>query len=295
MGDKSKSNSHLSAFIGGTLAGWAKVIVGQPFDIVKVRLANSTEPTSAVKMLTGIIRQEGVLTLWRGSLPPFIGVGIFTSILFGSYNNFKKRLQPDPLVSIAYWKYYACGFAAGMCNTIVSIPTEGLRIRRQVQGRVDPRGDPHYKSDLDCMVTVFKNHGLKGWYKGSVSTIIRDSFGFGTYFCTYEILVDNTKPPGGSIADLHPFTLFCFGGFSGIILWTIWYPTDAVKSRIQGDSLANPRYSSLKDCVSQMFRNEGFKSFYRGYTPCLLRAFPVNASMWLTYELYGRFTKRLDG
>lgn len=290
--EKSASSQRISAFIGGTLGGWAKTIVGQPFDIVKVRLANSSEPTSAVKVLKNIVTKEGFFTLWKGSLPPFIGFGLCSSILFGSYANLKKQIQGDSKTTLAYWKYYVCGSIAGVANTIASVPTEGLRIRRQLQGRVDPRGDPLYKSDLDCMVTVFKNHGLKGWYKGGAVTMVRDAFGFGTFFCTYEMLVDNLKPLGGSVADLGALTLFCCGGISGIMYWLLWYPIDAVKSRIQGDSLANPRYSSMSQCAALMKKNEGPRSFYRGFLPCMMRAFPVNAAMWLTVEVYGRFTNR---
>eukprot|EP00359_Climacostomum_virens_P004538 CAMPEP_0204899784 /NCGR_PEP_ID=MMETSP1397-20131031/2056_1 /ASSEMBLY_ACC=CAM_ASM_000891 /TAXON_ID=49980 /ORGANISM="Climacostomum Climacostomum virens, Strain Stock W-24" /LENGTH=278 /DNA_ID=CAMNT_0052067783 /DNA_START=12 /DNA_END=845 /DNA_ORIENTATION=- len=278
MGDEKKHR--ISAFIGGTLAGWSKVIVGQPFDIVKVRLANSSEHSSAVKVLKNIIQHEGVLVLWRGSLPPFIGIGVCMSIMFGTFTNLKKHLQSDPRETLAYWKYYACGATAGVLNTVASTPSEGLRIRRQVQGRVDPRGDPLYKSDWDCIVTVFKNHGLKGWYKGYVPTLVRDFFGFGTFFCSYEILVDQFKPPGGTSADLHPATLFCFGGIAGMIFWLLWYPLDAVKSRIQGDSLSNPRYPSMWNCITSMAQQEGLKSFYKGFAPCMLRAFPVNAAQW---------------
>jgi len=34
---------------------------------------------------------------------------------------------------------------------------------------------------------------------------------------------------------------------------------------------------NVAHCVSQMYHLEGFKSFYRGFVPCMLRGFPTNA------------------
>jgi len=40
-----------------------------------------------------------------------------------------------------------------------------------------------------------------------------------------------------------------------------------------------------------MWKNEGMKAFWRGFTPCLIRAFPANAACFFTYE----FTRKLLG
>ena len=50
----------------------------------------------------------------------------------------------------------------GLANSVVSAPAEGMRIIMQAQGKMDPRGDPHYASSMDCMKTVYKNYGLRG-------------------------------------------------------------------------------------------------------------------------------------
>ena len=41
--------------------------------------------------------------------------------------------------------------------------------------------------------------------------------------------------------------------------------------------------------VKQILKTEGPRAFYRGFTPCVLRAFPANGSLFATVEV----TKKL--
>jgi len=49
------------------------------------------------------------------------------------------------------------------------------------------------------------------------------------------------------------------------------------------------KYKNILDCVSKILKNEGGKAFFKGYVPSLVRAIPVNASIFLGVNL----TKRL--
>lgn len=43
-------------------------------------------------------------------------------------------------------------------------------------------------------------------------------------------------------------------------------------------------YSSIKDCAIRSYQAEGISVFFRGLGPAVLRAFPVNAVTFFTYE-----------
>lgn len=60
---------------------------------------------------------------------------------------------------------------------------------------------------------------------------------------------------------------------------------DVVKSKMQTDSLSNPRYNGVIDCMKKIVHKEGIKGLYRGLGPCVARAIPVNASIFLFYEV----------
>jgi solute carrier family 25 carnitine/acylcarnitine transporter 20/29 len=68
------------------------------------------------------------------------------------------------------------------------------------------------------------------------------------------------------------------GGLAGFFYWAPFYPIDVVKSALMGDShLAGQRkYSGTLDAVKKLYAANGIKGFYRGFVPCLARAFPAN-------------------
>jgi Mitochondrial carrier protein len=92
------------------------------------------------------------------------------------------------------------------------------------------------------------------------------------------------------------------GGLGSFTFWFFGIPADNVKkyvirkpsysphipnahlsSRIMGRSLDVPPISALR-VAEDIYRNLGWRGFYRGLTPCFLRAFPANASALFVYE-----------
>lgn len=61
-------------------------------------------------------------------------------------------------------------------------------------------------------------------------------------------------------------------------------PLDVVKSRIQGDDLTRPRYKGMVHCFSEIWKKEGYRSFFLGTTLVTIRAFPANAATFVGYE-----------
>ena len=74
------------------------------------------------------------------------------------------------------------------------------------------------------------------------------------------------------------------GGLAGIATWTLLYPVDLVKTKIQSDSLDNPKYKNSVDCFRQMLKEgKGIKSFYLGFDIMIVRAFFVNACGFVAF------------
>lgn len=62
------------------------------------------------------------------------------------------------------------------------------------------------------------------------------------------------------------------------------YPMDIIKSKLQTQALGRGLYKGIWDCARQVVRYEGVGGLYRGFSPCLMRAFPANAAAFLAYE-----------
>jgi solute carrier family 25 carnitine/acylcarnitine transporter 20/29 len=77
-----------------------------------------------------------------------------------------------------------------------------------------------------------------------------------------------------------------------LLFWALTYPTDVIKSTLQSDELerSQRKYNGIIDCAKKMYYNEGgMKRFWRGFSPCLLRAIPANAAMLYTVERARQF------
>ena len=120
---------------------------------------------------------------------------------------------------------------------------------------------------------------------------------------------------GQSPADLPALHIITAAGAAGILFWLLVYPTDVIKvclnnhwqlhtalttlqhntpqqSSIQADSIdkSKRKYKGIIDCAQQMYKEGGWRRFFSGLTPCLLRAVPANAGkqliLFLSFSLY---------
>ncbi|KAJ1983790.1 hypothetical protein H4R33_004625 [Dimargaris cristalligena] len=131
---------------------------------------------------------------------------------------------------------------------------------------------------------LYALRGVRGLYQGLFSHMLRDSLGTGIYFCTYEtikrLMSSPESPPG-------PLTFFLSGGICGVFSWLIIFPIDLVKSTIQKDALLPShlvRYRGFLDCFTDLYRQRGIVSLYRGISVTLIRAFPIHSLNFLVYE-----------
>jgi hypothetical protein len=80
------------------------------------------------------------------------------------------------------------------------------------------------------------------------------------------------------------------GGLTGICYWLSCYPIDVVKNRLQAaPDTSPPVYSGMRDVARVIYREAGVRGFFRGFVPCILRAFPANASCFVAFEMAMRW------
>ena len=59
---------------------------------------------------------------------------------------------------------------------------------------------------------------------------------------------------------------------------------EQVKSAIQTDNpnVASRKYKGIWDCTGKLYQEGGWRRFYRGFSPCLMRSVPANAVLLYT-------------
>lgn len=276
-------------FISGFNGGVAGVLVGHPFDTIKIRLQtqNSLNPryTGALHCFSSIIRQESPVGLFKGMATPIITIAGLTSVIFGTFGFCLRRLDEGKLSS-----HVLAGFGAGTVQSFLICPIELSKIKIQVQGigvKKSNLNKQKYAGSVDALLKILKSEGISGCYRGLGMTLIRDVPGYGIYFFVFEgvcrMFLPYT-PPGESLGVVP---LLVAGGLSGVANWFCVYPFDVLKSRFQSDG--THKYSSYVDLVKKSYSQEGFRVFSRGLGITLVRAFPTCAAIFTSATL----TKRL--
>jgi solute carrier family 25 carnitine/acylcarnitine transporter 20/29 len=295
VGKSGESESLITVkdFVAGTVAGVLQVLVGQPFDIIKVRIQAQSPINPIYKNPYDCARKiylnEGLYTFYRGTLSPLVGIGACVSIQFGVNEACKrllKRYQKDNKKNdpnhLSLFQLASCGAVAGLANAVVSIPVEHIRIKMQVEGT---KLNKKYSGSYDCLKKIYTEHGIHGIYKGGMPTLPREAISYFFYFGMYEGFMQWSEKKHGNRNDIPMWKVMIFGALAGFGEWLPGYPFDVIKSKYQADDINNPKYTSLKSCAVDIYKTSGVKGFYSGLVPCLMRAPPANAATFAGFEI----------
>ncbi|PRW59812.1 mitochondrial arginine transporter BAC2-like [Chlorella sorokiniana] len=291
-------------FIAGGIAGACGVVAGQPLDTVRVRqqtacpaAARQPAASGGLALLRSIAAGEGVRQLFRGLTYPLLAAALQNAVVFQSYGTAgrllqqlegqqvapqqqaqqQQRQQQQPqqpqqqLLSLS--QVFWAGCAAGMVQTVGAVPVELLKVRLQLQTAV--RGQPGYVGPLSLLRRIWRTEGLRGLYRGTVVTCIRDCPSYGVYFGVYEACREWFEPGSRAAGSDSLLALWAAGGLGGAVSWLSVYPFDVVKTRCQAAGAAQSPYSGWWSCAVQSYCAEGWQVFFRGLGTTLGRAFCV--------------------
>lgn len=276
--------------ICGGVGGVCIVLVGHPFDTIKVRLQTQNRSASEKPLFKGTIgctlwtlRNEGIRGLYKGMGAPLVIITPIISIVFTSYKIGLDLFGPPKGTRFSFWDYYKAGMFAGFAQTPLMGPGERVKCLLQVQ---DSTKKAVYKGPVDCLWKIFKEGGLRSVFKGTFATLLRDTPARGGYFSSYECSKRYFKEM--DIFREEFIGVFFAGGIAGLTHWCIAMPMDVLKSRLQA-APEGTYPNGLRDVVISLLNKEGPTAFFRGLTPVLLRAFPANAACLIGFELSMKF------
>lgn len=259
-------------FWAGYISGAAGILIGNPLDLVKVRLqaggdarlgpvggaAGSGSATTTVR--SSLFQRTAALA--TGAAAPVLGYGALNALLFVSYRQAETFLtgmssssggelpsSPPPQTTAA--TTWVAGAVAGLATWIVSAPTELIKCRAQLALAAPSHDQTPGKSPSSWSIArqVWRAEGLRGFFLGGTVTALRDSIGYGFYFWSYLLATDAWRryEQKGRDLDLDlasststspsaAATLMC-GGLAGVVTWASVFPLDVIKTRVQAQAL----------------------------------------------------------
>ncbi|KNC45940.1 carnitine/acylcarnitine carrier protein [Thecamonas trahens ATCC 50062] len=288
----------LKAVLAGMFSGMAGTAMGQPMDMIKVRLQTQAHMyTGAMDALRTIVRQEGWLALYKGMLPPMVSMVVTCSISFGTYDaikhfllaNFPHLTSPERPEWPAAKMYFLAGGLTALMLTPVTTPSELVKIRAQL----DNVGKNRFSNSVQVLQHVVRKHGASALYTGYSVNALREIMFVSIYFGVYEVAKRNLQMRLAGSLDVDdaasplllriaiPFA----GGAAGAFAWTASFPLDVLKSDIQSSRLTpRPSFAAMTSMVRRRWVRLGWRGFYRGATTSIMRAFLVSSTRFSAYE-----------
>ncbi|KAF8971731.1 mitochondrial carrier domain-containing protein [Flammula alnicola] len=187
-------------FAGG-MAGGSQVIFTNPLEIVKIRLQVQGEAAKVegaiAKGAVHIIRQLGILGLYKGSTACLLRDIPFSAIYFTAYSHLRKDVFQDGYngKQLSFLETLGAAAIAGMPAAYLTTPADVVKTRLQVEAR---KGQTHYSGLRDAFVKIYREEGFRALFKGGPARVIRSSPQFGFTLLAYETLKDypwHDQPP----------------------------------------------------------------------------------------------------
>ena len=293
---KASATSQLRNLVAGGVGGICAVVVGHPFDLVKVRMQTAERGVykSALDVARKTIAREGLARgLYAGVSAPLVGVTPMFMVSFWGYGvgkslveNFSSVPYQNGVPQYSVGQISAAGFFSAIPMTLITAPFERVKVLLQIQGQkqLAPGEKPKYAGGVDVVRQLYREGGIRSVFRGSAITLARDGPGSAAYFASYEYVKRSLTPKdadGNATGQLSLPAVLVAGGAAGVAMWIPVFPVDTIKSRLQS---AEGR-PTIAGTVKGVWRSGGLRAFFPGFGPAMARAVPANAATFLGVEL----------
>ncbi|KAJ1777579.1 mitochondrial aspartate-glutamate transporter agc1 [Coemansia sp. RSA 2523] len=282
-------------FAIGAVAGGIGAAVVYPIDLVKTRMQNQRAAVvgemlykNSIDCFRKVIRNEGILGLYRGLGPQLVGVAPEKAIKLTVNDFVRSRFTNKQTGEIAVAGEMLAGAMAGASQVVFTNPLEIVKIRLQIQGEMLKEAVGSTKAiSRSGAITIIKELGLVGLYKGASACLLRDVPFSAIYFTCYSHLKKDVFREGER--QLGMLDLLLAGAIAGMPAAYLTTPADVIKTRLQvvakqGETV----YTGLTDAARKIYKEEGFKAFFKGGPARIFRSSPQFGATLMCYELFHR-------
>ncbi|KAI0632258.1 S-adenosylmethionine transporter [Trametes polyzona] len=249
MSSQSGPTFYQSLAAGG-LAGTSVDLLFFPIDTVKTRLQSSQ----------GFIRAGGFKGVYKGVGSVVVGSAPGAAVFFCTYDTLKRTLPlPADYAPLVHMISASMGEVAA-CS--IRVPTEVIKTRTQTSTYGSAA-----QSSLAAARLVLSTEGIRGFYRGFGSTVMREIPFTSLQFPLYEFLKNRLAK--ALHRPLHAYEAAVCGSFAGGVAAALTTPLDVLKTRVMLD-LRDPTkqaHPSLAARFRQIYTVEGPKALFAGVVP----------------------------
>ncbi|XP_020287656.1 calcium-binding mitochondrial carrier protein SCaMC-2-A isoform X2 [Pseudomyrmex gracilis] len=266
--------------VSGSIAGTVSRTCTAPLDRVKVYLqVHGTRHCNIMSCFRYMLREGGILSLWRGNGINVLKIAPEHALKFMSYEHLKQVIKAgDDGHEIQMYERFCAGSTAGGISQSVVYPLEVLKTRFAL------RKTGEFNGIADAAKKIYKQGGLVSFYKGYVPNLIGILPYAGIELTVYETLKKNylrthskTVEPAWWVKLMCSITATTAGQVCS-------YPLALVRTRLQAQIGPNHSPNTMIGVFKDILNREGIRGLYRGLTPNFLKVAPSASISYLVYE-----------
>ena len=277
-----KLDVSLYHFVTGAIAGAVSRTATWPLERIKILRQTAVKDYSSLTIREAFLemyRKEGIVGLYKGN-----GVNLFRASPCAALEFLFYEIYKNFLVNESNSKDFTAkllwGALTGVTANSITYPLDLIKTMLSVQ--VNPR---HYKKGIiGHMKIIYGKDGILGFYKGWLTTMIGIAPYIAIKMATFDALKSTYLPDKNS--PHFDLINLSFGAIAGMVSMAATYPFDLVKRKMQlvGFNKHVRRYDGLIHWLNSIMIHEGYKGFFKGLTPWMLKIVPATAILFSVNE-----------
>ncbi|KAG9247026.1 mitochondrial carrier domain-containing protein [Calycina marina] len=175
--------------LSGMTAGiFASVFAVTPTERIKTALIDDARYAkryqSTLHCIKTILREDGMMGLYRGFAGTTMKQASATSFRMGSYNILKDFQEVNNIKQNAVVNFVN-GSAAGIITTLCTQPFDCIKTRSQ---------SAKATTTIEAIASIVKDDGIRGFWRGTIMRLGRTIFSGGVLFTTAEAIAKIMNP-----------------------------------------------------------------------------------------------------
>ncbi|KAI9714850.1 MAG: hypothetical protein M1820_000139 [Bogoriella megaspora] len=251
----------------GFTAGIVSTLVVHPFDVVKTRLqvrqGQQTRWGDTFRIMGKLASEEPkARAFYRGLMPNMVGNSISWALYFLWYGNLKEMLvsMRGHNAQLSSSDYFIASGVSGILTAFCTNPIWVIKTRMLSTARNAPGA---YTGIMHGASEIWRSEGIPGFYRGLIPSLFGVSHG-AIQFMAYEQLKNYWALSRGGKEGLTNLDFVNLSATSKAFAGTVTYPYQVLRTRLQIRDKESGAFLNGRQCIKQIWRQEGIGGFYRG-------------------------------
>ncbi|CAL1286559.1 unnamed protein product [Larinioides sclopetarius] len=265
--------------VAGAIAGGVSRTCTAPLDRIKVFLqVRGGEYSSIGSCLRHMLKEGGVVSLWRGNGVNVLKIAPETAIKFAAYEQLKSLIRGDLERELQIYERFLAGSIAGVIAQSSIYPLEVLKTRLAL------RKTGQYKGAWDAVRKIYRTEGLRSFYKGYLPNLLGIIPYSGIDLAIYETLKKSYTARHPEVKEPGPVVLLGCGTASSSCGQIASYPLALIRTRLQAQADHTQEAGTMIGLFKTIVKREGVAGLYRGITPNFMKVAPAVSISYVVYE-----------